>query len=185
MTSDSEYRYELKIPKERIAVLIGVKGKVKRDIETATKTKLKIDSEEGDVFISGKEAIDLYNSREVVKAIGRGFNPNIAMLLLKQDYSLEVVNIEEYTKTKDHLKRVRGRLIGTEGKARRTIEALTDCYISIYGRTVAVIGHVENVQIARKAVEGLLRGSTHGNIYKWLEKRRKEVIENELSGKNG
>ena len=68
----------------------------------------------------------------------------------------------------------------TEGKARRTIETLTDCYVSIYGRTVAIIGNVENVTIARRAVEGLLRGSKHGNIYKWLEKRRKEVIENEL-----
>ena len=100
--------------------------------------------------------------------------------LIKTDYSLEVIDIEEYTGTKNHLQRVRGRLIGTEGKARKTIEALTECYVSIYGRTVAIIGNVENVALARKAVEGLLKGSKHGNIYKWLEKRRKEIIQKEF-----
>jgi ribosomal RNA assembly protein len=185
MTSQDEYQYGLKIPKERIAVLIGVKGKIKRDIEASTKTRLKIDSEEGDVFISGRDAINLFNAREIVKAIGRGFNPNIAMMLLKQDYSLEVVDIEEHAKTKEHLNRVRGRLIGTEGKARRTIETLTDCYISIYGKTVSIVGSVDNVTAARRAVEGLLRGAKHGNIYKWLEKRRKETIQTDLSESDG
>ena len=180
MASPDEYRYELKIPKDRVAVLIGKKGKIKKDIETATKTQLKIDSQEGDVFISGKDALNLFNAREVVKAVGRGFNPELAMLLLKPDYALEIVDIEEYANTKDHLKRVKGRLIGTEGKARRTIESLTDCYISIYGKTVSIIGNVENVSLARRAVEGLLRGAKHGNIYKWLEKRRKETMQKEI-----
>ena len=70
---------------------------------------------------------------------------------------------------------MKGRLIGTEGKARKTIETLTDCYISVYGKTVAIIGEVRDVSLARSAVEGLLRGAPHGNIYKWLEKRKKEV----------
>ncbi len=180
MTSQEEFQYELKIPKDRVAVLIGKKGKIKKDIETATKTKLQIDSKEGDVFISGKDALSLFNAREVAKAVGRGFNPEIAMLLLKQDYALEIVDIEGYARTKNHLKRVKGRLIGTEGKARRTIETLTDCYLCVYGKTVSIIGNVENVILARRAVEGLLRGALHGNIYKWLEKRRKEIMQKEI-----
>jgi ribosomal RNA assembly protein len=179
MTSQEEFRYELKIPKERIAVLIGKKGKIKREIEAATKTSIKVDSKEGDVFISGKEALQLFTAREIVKAIARGFNPEVAVLLLKSDYALEIVDIEDFVKD-EHLERIRGRLIGTKGKARRTIETLTECYVSIYGRTAAIIGDVENVAVARRAVEGLLRGAKHGNIYKWLEKRRKEIIKNEL-----
>jgi len=36
-----EYSYELKIPKERVAVLIGKEGEVKRSIEDDTKTRIK------------------------------------------------------------------------------------------------------------------------------------------------
>ncbi len=182
MTSSEEYRYELKVPKERIAVLIGVKGKVKKEIEKETKTKIDVDSKEGDVFISGKDALSLFKAREIAKAIGRGFNPDIAMFLLKPDYCFEIIDIENYVSGKNHIKRVKGRVIGTRGKARRAVETLTDCNISIYGRTISIIGDVENVQIARKAIQRLLQGSKHGNIYKWLEKRKKENVEEELKG---
>ena len=76
---DEEFSYELKIPKERVAVLIGKKGEIKKQIEQATNTKLKIDSKEGDVEISGEDALKLYATREIIRAIGRGFNPEIAM----------------------------------------------------------------------------------------------------------
>jgi len=178
MTSLEVYSYGLKIPKDRIAVVIGKKGSIKKEIEAATKTQLNVDSKEGDVFISGKDALKLYNAREVVKAIGRGFNPELAIILLKPDYALEIVAVEDYVK--GDIKRAKGRLIGSEGKARRTIETLSGCYISVYGKTVAIIGKVEDVFVARRAVEGLLRGAKHGNIYKWLEKRKKEILQKEI-----
>ena len=71
----TEYRYELKIPKERVAVLIGKAGSMKKELETSTKTKLDIDSEEGDVFVKGEEALGLFLAREIIQAIGRGFHP--------------------------------------------------------------------------------------------------------------
>ena len=61
--------YELRIPKERVAVLIGKNGEAKKDLEENTKTQIKVDSREGDVFISGKDALGLYTARELVKAI--------------------------------------------------------------------------------------------------------------------
>ena len=65
--------------------------------------------------------------------------------------------------------------IGEGGKSRKTIEDLTECYISVYGKTIGIIGEPENVAAARKAVEDLLKGSPHGNVYKLLEKRRRMI----------
>lgn len=166
------YCYELRVPKNRVAVLIGTKGGVKRRIEEETKTKITVDSQEGEVIVEGKDGVELLTVKNVVTAIGRGFNPEVARLLLKQDYSLEVISIAE---TKDHLKRIKGRLIGSEGKARRTIEGLTNCRISVLGKTVAIIGSIEDIVFARRAVEMLLKGSPHANVYKMLEKRRKKM----------
>lgn len=168
----AEYLYDTKIPKERIAVLIGKEGITKKQIESATNIKLKIDSKEGDVFLEGEDALGLYSAREVVKAIGRGFNPDIALLLLKQDYMFEMINMLDYVKSKNHMIRLKGRVIGAEGRSRKTIEELTETYISVYGKTIGIIGFSENVAIAKKAVESLLSGSPHSSVYKWLERRR-------------
>ncbi|MAE42868.1 RNA-processing protein [Candidatus Woesearchaeota archaeon] len=171
-----EYSYELKIPKERVAVLIGRNGEVKKSIEADTKTKIDVDSQEGDIFIYGKDALGLYTCREVVQSIGRGFNPEIAKLLLKQDYVFEVINLNEYTgKSKNTLLRLKGRVIGKEGKSRKLIENLSEAYICVYGKTIGIVGLPEAASMAKKAIESLLKGSTHANVYKWLEKRRREL----------
>ena len=103
-----EYSYELKVPKNRVAVIIGREGSIKKEIEESTGTKLNIDSKEGDIFVSGEDALGLYTAREIIKAIGRGFNPDIAKLLLKPDYIFEVVDLSEFAgKSKETLIRLK------------------------------------------------------------------------------
>lgn len=171
--SDDEYSYELKITKDRIAVLIGTKGETKKELESETACKIDVDSKEGDVIITGKDAISMFALREVIKAIARGFNPEIAKQLLKQDYILDVISLNDYSKEKSHQQRLKGRVIGMDGKSRHTIEELTECYISVYGKTIAIIGKIEMNGICKRAVETLLAGSPHANVYKWLERQRK------------
>jgi ribosomal RNA assembly protein len=171
--ADEEYSYDLRITKDRIAVLIGSKGETKIDLERETGCKINVDSKEGDVSISGKDAIHLFALREVIKAISRGFNPEIAKQLMKQDYILEVISLNDYSKEPSHQQRLKGRVIGADGKSRNTIEGLTDCSISVYGKTISMIGSVENIGNCKRAVENLLSGSPHANVYKWLERQRK------------
>ena len=76
---DEDFVYELKIPKERVAVVIGKGGDVKKTIESSTKTDIEIESSTGDVFIYGSDALGMFTAREVVKAIGRGFNPEYVL----------------------------------------------------------------------------------------------------------
>ncbi len=164
----------LKIPKKRIAVLIGEKGKVKREIEKLTSTKLRIDSDEGDVIISSEESIDVFNTKPVIQAIGRGFNPQIALNLLDEENVLEIIDITDFSlKSKKKLLRLKSRLIGTQGKARKTIEILTKTDICVYGKTVSVIGMQENANLAKRAIVNLLQGSKHGNVYNFIERNKK------------
>jgi len=174
-----EYQYEQKIPKERIAVLIGKNGEIKEELESLTKTKINVDSTEGDIIISGPDSINLYALKEVIRAIGRGFNPELARLLIKQDYVLEVIPLLDYLKNKNHLERIKGRVIGAGGKSRTTIEQLTQTYICVYGKTISIIGLSEGVVLAKKAIESLVQGSPHANVYRWLEKARRKIKEQE------
>ncbi|MBU1111301.1 MAG: KH domain-containing protein [Nanoarchaeota archaeon] len=166
---------QLKIPKERIACLIGSKGKDKREIEQKTNTLLKINSEEGDVIIEG-ESLNCFNCKKIVKAIGRGFNPKVALMLLDENYHFELVNIEDYTKSKNDLIRIKARLIGAQGKAWKSIERLTNTYLSVYGKTVGIIGLYKEVSLAKQAIINLLQGSKHGNVYTYIEKQKARIL---------
>ena len=173
--SQDAFSYELKIPEERIAVLIGTEGKVKKEIEEQTKCKLDI-SKEGDVTITGEDGLILFITKEIVRAVGRGFNPKIAIQLLKTDYALEIIDLRDYAgKNKNTLERLKARVIGTAGKARAEFERLTATSISIYGKTIGIIGSTEQVAYARQALEMLLEGAMHKTAYYFLERKRREM----------
>lgn len=168
------FDYEIKIPKDRVAVLIGKKGIVKKKIQRITGTKLIIDSREGDIIIESDDSVAAFTAQLVIKAIGRGFNPDIALFLTKEDYNLEIIDITEFTgKSKKKLQRIKARLIGTKGKAWKTVEQLTNCRLSVYGKTVSIIGYAEEVSLARQAVEDLLKGAPHGNVYRFVQNKKK------------
>ena len=172
----AEFSYELRIPKERVAVLIGEKGSSKKEIEEATKSQMEI-SKDGDVTVSGSDGLLLYTAREIVKAVARGFNPKIALLLLKTDYALEIIEIKEVAgKNKNTFQRIKGRVIGKDGKSRYEIERLTDTNISVFGKTVAIIGEAAHALLARKALGMIISGSMHNTVFRFLEKKRKELF---------
>jgi ribosomal RNA assembly protein len=165
---------EIRIPKERIAVLIGKKGETKRKISKLTNTTIKINSEEGDIIINGENGLDVYIAKKIINAIGRGFNPEIALKLLEEDCDMEIINVHNFSrKTRNDLTRIKARLIGRSGKVRELLEQLADIDISIYGKTVSIIGNQFNLNIARHAIINLLQGSKHGNVYSYLEKQKK------------
>ncbi|HLC81941.1 MAG TPA: KH domain-containing protein [Candidatus Nanoarchaeia archaeon] len=171
-----EFSYELKVPLERTAVLIGTNGDTKKEIESATKSKLDI-SKEGDVIIVGGDALLLYTAREIVRAVARGFNPKIALQLLKTDYALEIIDLKDVAgKNRNTLERLKGRVIGKGGKAREELERLTETHLSVYGKTIGIIGEIQQASLAREAVAMLLSGSMHKTVYSFLEKKKKEIL---------
>ncbi len=167
---------ELKIPKERIAILIGEKGKEKRKLQKLTDTKIIISSEEGDVILKGEDSLKVIITRDIIKAIGRGFNPKIAVNLLKEENMFDMLNIHDYAgSSKKQEVRVKSRVIGREGKARKTIEKFTNTDICVYGKTIGIIGKVEDVNLARRALDKLLKGSPHGKVYGWIKRQQHEL----------
>ena len=169
----------LRIPKTRIAVLIGPEGKVKQRLEKATNTTITVDSEDGLVVIETKEDTEdplaTWKARDVAQAIGRGFSPHRAFWLLDEDVYLRVIDLEEYVTTPNQVRRVKGRVIGEGGKTRRNIEELTDTYVSVMGDTISIIGELENQEVAISAVLRLLRGAEHSSVYRYLNEQRRTL----------
>jgi ribosomal RNA assembly protein len=169
----------LKIPKERVGVLIGVKGEIKSQIEAWAGVELDIDSETGDVNIDTAKIKDpamTLKLVDIVRAISRGFSPERAFRLFDDEFYFDLIDIRDYVgKNQKHVRRMRARLIGTKGKTRKIIEDLTNAELSIYGNTVAIIGDLFELQIAKTAVDMILNGSEHSAVYKYLENKRYDL----------
>jgi len=180
------YNTFIKIPKERIGVLIGPKGSVKELIERRLNVELDIDSKTGDVEITLNEDAEdpslLFRAKDVVRAIGRGFSPERAFKLLEdEDKVFEMIDLRDiFGRSQSNIKRVKGRIIGKDGKTRRIIEELTGALVSVYGDTVSIIGNIEQVETAREAVKMLIKGSQHRTVYKFLQRKRHELKKRRL-----
>jgi phosphopantetheinyl transferase len=66
-------------------------------------------------------------------------------------------------------------IIGKEGKMRRFIEDTLGVNISVYGKTVAIIGDAESVAVAREAILMLVEGAQHSTVQRFLERKRREM----------
>ncbi len=164
-----------KVPLDRIGVLIGEGGKVKEEVMRRTRTRITVDSKNGTVIIE-PESPDVppymvMKAREFVRAIAYGFSPERAMRVLDEDQVLIVIDLKQLVgDAPNHLQRIKGRIIGEQGRARRTIEEMTGTYISIYDTYVAIIGDYESAQAAREAIEMLIQGRQHSTVYRYLER---------------
>jgi ribosomal RNA assembly protein len=165
----------VRIPVERVGAVIGREGATKRFLEREMGVKLSVDSKEGLVNLKAESAlkIDPFSATRVIEAIGRGFSPQKARRLLDEGTALEVIDLRAYAgRSANALERIRGRVIGLKGKSRRVIEELTGCHLSVFGRTVAIIGEAGEVQLASDAVKSLATGSQHKTVYNTLQKAR-------------
>lgn len=176
----------IKIPVERVGVIIGSKGQVKRTIEKRLGLQIDVDSKAGNINLKlASEASDaavLLQARDIILAMGRGFSPEKALTLLDEEQCFGMLNLHDYVgKSQSDIKRIKGRIIGSGGKTRKNIEEFTGTDISVYGHTIAIIGEVEAFDVAKSAIELLIRGSLHKNVYRFLRSQRDQLKRREMT----
>jgi len=172
----------IKIPADRIGALVGPSGSVKSMFEEKTGATIDIDSETGAVeIIAGEDPIMAMRLAEIVRAIGRGFSPERAFPLLEDELlMLDVIDLSRVCNTKSDMARIKGRIIGKDGRTREITEKLTGVGISVYGKTVGIIGNPDQIRIARTAIEMLMDGAPHGAVYGYLEKKNQELVRSSM-----
>jgi ribosomal RNA assembly protein len=170
-------REHIKVPQDRIGVIIGVEGKIKETLEKKSGATIDVDSESGSVALESEgDAFKALRASEVIKAIARGFSPEKALKLLdNEDLVLDMMDLSKISDSPSDLTRLKGRIIGKAGKTREIMESMTGAKISVYGKTISIIGEPEQVMSIRTAIDMLIDGAPHGAVYGYLEKRRREI----------
>ncbi len=167
---------EIKIPQERVGVIIGKEGRVKKTIEEKTGCRIAIDNRNGIITVTrGDDAVGFLKAKDVVNAIAKGFNPDVALKILDDDFTVfETIDLSSFVSQKS-MERVKGRIIGKEGKMRKHIEETLNVHVSVYDKFVSIIGNFENVSAAREALEMLIDGAQHSTVQKFMEKKKREI----------
>jgi ribosomal RNA assembly protein len=170
----------VKIPKERVGILVGPEGKTKKYIEEKLQVKLDIDKEGSVTVILSENCTDpslLLRAKDIVTAIGRGFPPETAFRLIRnEDDIFDMIDLRLiFGRSDSDMKRIKGRIIGTEGKTRKLIEELTEADVVVYGHTIGIIGSFTEADAARNALQMIIDGCEHHTMYNYLQKKRTEL----------
>ncbi len=135
---------------------------------------VKITNRGKEISIQG-EPEDEHVAEKVIDALNFGFPFSTAMLIKKEDFMFEIINIKDHTKRKD-LKRIRARIIGTGGKTLKTLNQITNCYFELKDNSIGVIGPPEYLEGGQKAVISIIKGTKQSNIYGLMEKSKIKPI---------
>ena len=173
------YHETIKVPEDRVGVIVGRNGKVRRRVEKLANVKIDVNSE-GIVTITAPENTEdpvlAWIARDIIRAMARGFSPKNALSLIDDDMQLLVISLREVVgSSPNQMKRVAGRIIGENGRTRRVIEQTTETKISVYGKTVSIIGEGLGLDYARRAIDMLISGAPHSAVYSRLEKMRRNM----------
>ncbi len=172
----------IKVPQDRIGAIIGVEGNIQTTIEETTGARVDGDSESGTVVIESEgDAFQALKASEVIKAVARGFSPEKALKLMdNEDLILDLIDLSKIGDSPSDLTRIKGRIIGKAGKTREIMESMTGAKISVYGKTISIIGDADQIMSIRTAIDMLIDGAPHGAVYGYLEKRRREIKQSQF-----
>jgi ribosomal RNA assembly protein len=170
----------VRVHEDRVGVLIGEGGRAIKDIENRLGVRLTVDSVNCSALIEPATpytpVANLLKAQEIVKAIDHCFSYERASALYDDNVVLLVIDLKDYVgEGESHLTRIKGRIIGEEGRARKTIEEVTGTYISVCRDTVAIIGEYSRAELARRAIEMLAQGRQHSTVYKYLDRAIREL----------
>jgi len=125
------------------------------------KCKGELNLTEGSMTVSTtKGSWDPYaiiNARDFMKLLSRSVPLQQAAKIFEDDVYMDVVNIGGFVLNKERFVKRRQRLLGPDGKTLKALELLTDCYILVQGKSVAVMGNYRNIKAVKKITEDCMR----------------------------
>ena len=124
---------------------------------------------EGVIEMQG-DAFKEFMAEKVLRAMLFGFSYEDAVKLL-DNMIMEVIDLDIPNARRRH--QILGRLIGREGKVKKRLEEVTGTHIMIRPWAVAILGPLDEVEIARRAVEKIIRGAPHEAVFAFLHRWEK------------
>lgn len=162
----------VKVPFHRLPPLKAIWMEVYTPIVEQCKLEIRMNLKNRSVDIrTCKETEEiglLQKAEDFVKAVVNGFSVSDALALLRLDdiyiEGFEVKDVRANLQG-DNLSRCIGRMSGSHGKTKYTIENVTRTRIVIADTHIFIMGTTQSIRVARDAICDLIRGSPASKVY--------------------
>jgi RNA-binding protein PNO1 len=162
----------VKIPTHRFPPLKRIWMEIYTPVVEQCKLEIRMNLKSRSVELRTCEATTdralLQKAEDFVKAVVAGFEVKDAMALLRMDdiyiEGFEVKDVRANL-AGDNLSRCIGRMSGSHGKTRYTIENVTRTRLVIADTHIHIMGTTQNIRAARDAICDLIRGSPAAKVY--------------------
>lgn len=117
------------------------------------------------------DPVMIEKANQYLSAFAKGFDLKDAEAFLKiQDLYIDSFDIQDVKLSLqgDHLSRAIGRIAGSGGKVKHTIENATKTRILVCGKTIHIMGTPQSVRLARDAICDLILGADPAKVYQRL-----------------
>ncbi|KAK7201251.1 Pre-rRNA-processing protein PNO1 [Novymonas esmeraldas] len=122
---------------------------------------------DGDNSVAAGKVL-LQKAEDFVKAVIAGFDVRDAVALLRMDdvyiEGFEIKDVRANLQG-DNLSRCIGRISGSHGKTKYTIENVTRTRLVVADTKIWIMGTTQNIRVARDAICDLIRGSPAAKVY--------------------
>jgi len=130
------------------------------------RNKIKFHRDGKTIKIYLEDFYSLYKIEKVIKSIKANFSIEICEKIFREEYDILEFDLKKvFDKKVNHLKRIKGRLIGEDGKAIKELEKRTGAKISITDRYLYIAGDSVSIQSAYYALNKLVSGTSHSKAF--------------------
>lgn len=147
-----------------------------KDIEKRGEVEIKFKAGAAHITSLEEDGGKEWIAEQVIEAVIDGFEPKQAFKLFSDEFFIERIDLSlAFRRKEKSIERIKARIIGTEGKARKKLEEESGTFIAVSNAKdiVSIIGHFEDLQNAKEAILRLMEGANHESVYRFLAEKNK------------